>query len=312
MTREMVLKQITERAKAFSSLKDRKLLDYIRETAYVPIVVAYGAGVDSTAMLVELHNRDITPDMIIFSDTGSERPETYAYLDVIQGWLKSVHFPPVIVIRRDRGRTTYDTLHGECLTNKTLPAISVGLKSCSIKWKIEPFNKYLGRWGPAVRSWDQGGKVVKAIGFDAGVNDGRRILDQNGEPRLEDDRYIFWYPLIEWGLDREACKEAIRKAGLPVPVKSACFMCGCTKEHEIDHLEEQHPDLLEIALEIERRARPRLKRRPRFGLNRGFSWGQYLLLKKRQSSFLGLLDSTVGRASLPLVAEGVGCPGGWE
>jgi hypothetical protein len=35
-----------------------------------PLVVAYGLGVDSTAMLVELAQRKIRPDLILFADTS--------------------------------------------------------------------------------------------------------------------------------------------------------------------------------------------------------------------------------------------------
>ena len=109
---------------------------------------------------------------------------------------------------------------------------------------------------------------------------------------------------MEWGLDREACKQVIRKAGLPVPVKSACFMCASMREHEIDALGKNHPKLLKIALQIEDGARPRLKRNPRYGLNRRFSWTQYLELKKRQTSFFSLLEKPDERIALPLVCSG--------
>lgn len=48
-----------------------------------PVVVAYGAGLDSTAMLVGLRDRRVVPDLILFADTGSEKPDTLAFLDVI-------------------------------------------------------------------------------------------------------------------------------------------------------------------------------------------------------------------------------------
>ena len=41
-----------------------------------PLVVAYGLGVNSTAMLGEFANRGVRPDLILFADTGGEKPET--------------------------------------------------------------------------------------------------------------------------------------------------------------------------------------------------------------------------------------------
>ena len=37
-----------------------------------PLVVAYGLGVNSTAMLVEFARLDIRPDLVLFADTGLE------------------------------------------------------------------------------------------------------------------------------------------------------------------------------------------------------------------------------------------------
>jgi 3'-phosphoadenosine 5'-phosphosulfate sulfotransferase (PAPS reductase)/FAD synthetase len=58
-----------------------------------PLVVAYGLGVNSTAMLVEFAARKIRPDLILFADTGGEKPETYAYLRVIRPFLKGDDMP---------------------------------------------------------------------------------------------------------------------------------------------------------------------------------------------------------------------------
>lgn len=44
------------------------------------IVVNFGGGTNSTALLVGMHERGIRPDVIVFSDTGSEVPHTYAHL----------------------------------------------------------------------------------------------------------------------------------------------------------------------------------------------------------------------------------------
>jgi hypothetical protein len=94
-----------------------------------PLVVAYGLGVDSTAMLIEFACRGIRPDLILFADTGGEKLETYAYLPVIQRYLGSVGFPAVVTVHYQPTRAVYDTLEGQCLHTGTLPSLAYGGKS---------------------------------------------------------------------------------------------------------------------------------------------------------------------------------------
>src|SRR5215471_17622806 len=100
------------------------------------LVVAYGAGVDSTALLVGLWRRGITPHAILFANTGGEKDETYAYLDVMNAWLRDVGFPTITVVRNVvqdfKHWPPYHTLEENCLTNGTLPSVAFGfqMKSC--------------------------------------------------------------------------------------------------------------------------------------------------------------------------------------
>ena len=52
-------------------------------------VVSYGAGTNSTAMLIGLHERGERPDLILFADTGGERPETYRHRDAVSKGFQS-------------------------------------------------------------------------------------------------------------------------------------------------------------------------------------------------------------------------------
>ena len=148
-----------------------------------PLVVAYGLGVNSTAMLVEFASRKIRPDLILFADTGGEKPETYAYLRVIRPFLARVGFPDVITVRYRPVRAVYHTLEQQCLHTKTLPSLAYGGKSCSIKHKREPQDRFVRGWSLAISCWRRGGKVVKVIGYDAGPSDSRRFRYE------EDDEY---------------------------------------------------------------------------------------------------------------------------
>ena len=58
-----------------------------------PFVVAYGMGVDSTAMLIGLSGIGIRPDLILFADVGGEKDETYAYQTIMDQFLESAGFP---------------------------------------------------------------------------------------------------------------------------------------------------------------------------------------------------------------------------
>ena len=275
-----------------------------------PLVVAYGLGVDSTAMLIELASRGIKPDLILFADTGGEKPETIAYLDVIRPYLQKVGFPDVTVVRYQPKTAVYHTLEGQCLHTGTLPSLAYGGKSCSLHYKRAPQDKaILARYPPA-ELIQRGKRVVRAIGFDSSeqrrtyahcvkaigldASEQHRKTWQQAKPtqgkRISRDQWLdqnyfsYWYPLMEWGLDREHCKQIIAAAGLPIPIKSACWFCPASKKREIAWLQEHHPELMDRALAIERNAQAKLKTVK--GLGRSFSWESFLA----KSNSLPLID----------------------
>lgn len=221
-----------------------------------PFVVAYGMGVDSTAKLIGLKRLGIRPDLILFADTGGEKDETYAYLPVMNQYLRLWGFPLVTVVRyvpKDfKNWPPYYTLEQNCLTNGTLPSLAFGFKSCSLKWKAAPQHEFMKGWEPAQRIWAEGRRVLKSIGYDAGPKDIRRRNHAGSE---NDPLYEFWYPLIEWGWDRERCIDEIKREGLPVPQKSSCFFCPAMKPAEVRALP---ADRLQRIVILEARAAPRL------------------------------------------------------
>jgi hypothetical protein len=249
------------------------------EAPPVPLIVAYGLGVDSTAILVELGRRYRTsasnawrPDAVLFADTGGEKPETYQYLPVMNQYLRSVGFPKVTVVKYKPKKAPYTTLEGNCRTNKTLPSLAYGRKSCSLKWKKQPQDKWVKEnLMAAHRVWAAGRHVYKILGYDAGPKDDRRAW------RLgEDPWYRYWYPLREWGWDRERCVAEIVKEGLPgwnpdnegpgkelvwvesggIPTKSACWFCPAGQTWEIARLVERHPNLAVRIIGMEADAAP--------------------------------------------------------
>lgn len=229
------------------------------------LMVADGMGVDSTAVLVELHRRGIRPDAVLHADTGDEHPETVLYREERRRWLAEVGFPELTIVRRppsvqgnrkrSDGRTgvTYSTLGENCIENHTLPGLAFGFKSCSVKWKIEPQNAWTRGWAPAQRTWGHGQRVVKLIGYDAGPKDSRRAHELGN-----DDEYTYLYPLREWGWDRERCIWEILRAGVPLPRKSACTFCPASQTWEIAELVRDQPRVADYVVRLEDTARPHL------------------------------------------------------
>ena len=210
------------------------------------IIVSYGAGTDSTAMLGLLHKQGVRPDQITFADTGDEKPHTYAFIELVREWCKKVGFPDVEIVRWiDReGRTR--VLSEDCIAQKTLPSAAFGFKGCSTKYKIQPQERR-DREDPRCREvWEAGGRVVKMIGYEAGEE--RRM-------RPSDDKYEYRYPLIDAGMDREDCIDMITGyMGLPRPGKSSCFFCPQQKKQEWMQLKREYPVLFAKAIDIEQNA----------------------------------------------------------
>ncbi|SKA32764.1 hypothetical protein SAMN04488128_103715 [Chitinophaga eiseniae] len=282
----------------------------VEEVLKQPLIVAYGLGVDSTAVLVELERRGIIPDAILFADTGEEKQETYDYLPIISSWLSLVGFPQVTVVRNKpknlKKGFAYKSLGQEVIANRILPSLAYGRKSCSLKWKVAPQNKWTNRWQPALDYWKAGGKIKKIIGYDAGAKDMKRYAHSKG---IKDAKYDYWYPLVEWGMDREMCKAAIQKAGLPVPPKSACKFCPATKPEELMEFRKSY--LRGIVL-MEARAVPRL---------RGHMNEQQLVAdyQSRHSAWEQKLETARGASREKLLKQeprlqalGSGCRGLWR
>jgi hypothetical protein len=241
-----------------------------------PIVVSYGGGTNSTAMLIELARRGERVDLILFADTGGERPGTYKFIDLFSDWLESNLGQGITTVRTTSREGDILDLETECKTNGRLPSLAYGFKKCSQKFKIRPQDKFVNNWQPAADAWARGEKVTKLIGFDAD-EPGRALRQRN----MESDKWAWRHPLIEWNWGREECVAAIEGAGLPSPGKSSCFFCPAMKPKEILRLNQCHPELLERALEIERAAAPNC-RGAIVGLGRDWTWESLVQADKAQ------------------------------
>jgi hypothetical protein len=229
-----------------------------------PLIVNFGGGVDSTAILVGLTrlvrdgDESARPDLVLFADTGGELPATYENVERMSKWLRFRGFPSVTTVSRPseiKGRVGYTTLEENCLENETLPSEAFGRGACSSKWKHEPMDAFLfGRKRPYKQGWLEangfaGLKPTKLIGYDATET---KCGKRGKWAKVSEDAVAkYRFPLVEWGWTRERCIQEIAREGLPVPVKSACFFCPNQQVEELRAIAEHSPELFLRALVIE-------------------------------------------------------------
>jgi hypothetical protein len=249
-----------------------KLHYYLINEGINMIIVTYGGGTNSTAILIGMFERGEKPDYIIFADTGGEKPHTYDNITEVNAWCTKVGFPLITIVKGSMPQQLIDgSLEDECLRLGTLPSKAYGFSQCSQKWKIDPVNKFLKalseRTGVALTN------MTRCIGFDMDEIHRYERSESYKDKHINPQRY----PLIEWEWGRDECVAAIKRAGIAQPGKSACFFCPSSKKHEIVWLKEQHPDLFARAIEIERKAIAGEGRAEasRCGLGRTFTWANF-------------------------------------
>lgn len=225
------------------------------------IVLNYGGGVNSTALLCEAVRRGVRVDVAVFADTGSEHPATMAYLPIAADFCRAndIRFDVVRWIRQDG---TFLALHDWCAKFESLPSKAFGLPGCSVKWKQQPVDKHVRAM------WDGGAPIERWLGFDAG--------EYARVERLADKDEAAWRwraPLYEWNLDRVGCLRAVADAGLPEPPKSSCWLCPSMKPREVVALRSDHPDLHAAAVDLEVKAKAAGNLEHVVGLGRSWAWG---------------------------------------
>ena len=222
-----------------------------------PVLVAWGGGVDSTAMIAEMHRLGEPIDVVLMARTESENPLTDKYVEYFSEWMAERgiehHFVKQEPKRIMAGKPMFNGLYEKCLSYGVLPSITFGFASCSISFKQDPQEKWVKTWALGQQAINQGLKIQKLIGYDSSPADSKRYAERDG---ITTEQYEMRYPLREWGWKREDCIKGIIRAGLRVPPKSACFMCAATKPHEVDAF---GPDVLRRIVLMEARAKPRLK-----------------------------------------------------
>ena len=188
--------------------------------------LSFGGGVNSVAMMLYCLDESWEFEAV-FVDTGCEMPETYNYLKMF-----TKKYPVTVLDARKNFRNTPTAgLYEYCFYRKMVP--SPMRRWCTAAFKVEPLMEYYNK------------PCFQLIGIDFGESHRAKISSENGVENR--------YPLIEMGIDRDGCKRIIKKHGLPIPMKSGCYICPYRNVTQWKELRNDHPELFCKAEQLEKR-----------------------------------------------------------
>lgn len=215
------------------------------------IYLAFGGGVQSTALLLLWANRDprlgealarkfgpdAWPRLAIFADTGDEPEATYGHLwrmaELCEArglWLDVVH--------RGKSLSMWLLDHTEGAP-KSHPPMYLATKGqgmirrqCTSDFKIDPINR----------------RLRELLGVKA-VRDGRKVGVLLGistdEAERADESVVPWiathHPLLWMGWSRNDCVRYLESQGFPNVPKSACVFCPFRRDAEWARMKAEAP-----------------------------------------------------------------------
>jgi 3'-phosphoadenosine 5'-phosphosulfate sulfotransferase (PAPS reductase)/FAD synthetase len=174
--------------------------------------IAFSGGVESTTMCI-LYGKGAKA---IWCDTGAEHDVMYERIDKVEKYLLELHKGDFELIRlkpkaKHKGKW-YEGLLNLAIAYKFLP--SSGARYCTVKFKIDPIDKFL--------------QSIENAELMIGFNVDEQHAREGNFEKIKSIKYL--YPLIEDGYDREDCEEILRFHGMhpdfPIYMsRGGCKMC---------------------------------------------------------------------------------------
>lgn len=213
-----------------------------------PIVLSYGGGKNTIAILALVADGKLPkPDVAVFADTGRERTSTWRYLDQHARPLMDSLGIEFHVATHDLATVDlYAT--GDALL---IPAFTETGKLptfCSGEWKRRVMRRYLRSIGYGPQR-----PIVEWLGM---------CLDEIHRLHQSDVDWIdtTWPLVFDVPLRRIECETVITRVGLPMPSKSACWMCPHLNNDEWRDIRDNDPADFAAAIVLDEDIRQRDRR----------------------------------------------------
>ena len=223
-------------------------------------ILSFGAGQDSTAILYKLvydkmFRKTYAPKdlMVVMADTRNEHVQTNKHRRATEKFCRKHGIPFIFVLPEDyaSGDWTKGYINflevGNRIGSKCFP------KTCTDNLKIKPIYKWLDEYifkeygyghknksgklmkTPIKEFNEKYGKITVLLGIAKGEE--KRAGSNQESPSVWMRNCINKvYPLIELGMDRQACQDYIHKVGHIVPPPSNCILCPFMSYQELLYL----------------------------------------------------------------------------
>lgn len=209
------------------------------------ICLSLGAGVQSTALLIlSEHDRNFPrADVAIFADTQDEPAWVYSHLAFLKNWSTI----PIEVVTA--GKLSNDKfLRIPAFTANGDGSESMIHRQCTGEYKLVPIQRKVRELlGLKPRQRAGAKKATALIGISL---DEAHRMKPSRVPYIENT-----YPLVDAGIRRDECIRIIKKAGVPVPRKSACVFCPYHDNAYWRDLKENFPEEFAVAVAYDKRIR---------------------------------------------------------
>lgn len=209
-------------------------------------ILGLSGGKDSAALA--LYMRQNHPELDIeyfFTDTGSELPEVYEYIDKLESQLAAP-------IARLRAKDVHDVegFKGESIFGELFKNVYNGFlpspqaRWCTVQMKLKPLEKWIA---PTIEA---GGIIHSYIAIRA---DEDRLGYRPPSPAIKAK-----FPFVEDGVDIFGVNQILEESGIGRPSyydwrsRSGCTFCFYQQKIEWVGLLERHPDKFQEAIDFEK------------------------------------------------------------
>lgn len=202
-------------------------------------VLSLGAGVQSTTLLVMACNGDFErPDHVIFADTGWEPVAVYSHLEKLKVFSAN-HGISIDVVRKGNLRNdaldhTHRFASMPLFTKSADGKVSMLQRQCTREYKLGPI---------LARVRELGATKSNPAEMWIGISTDEIVRMKDSRVQYTGNRW----PLIERGMDRNACRKYLDDAGWSQVPKSSCIGCPFHDDNFWNRLKIENKDEFEDA-----------------------------------------------------------------